>query len=42
MNVPQSIAEKLIGKSESGSEITAFRSGEDYEKARRKILGKEG
>lgn len=41
VNRPQSIAEKLIGKNESDSEITAFQSGEDYEKARRKILGKE-
>lgn len=42
VNVPQSIAEKLIGKSESDSEITTFQSGEDYEEARRKLLGKEG
>ena len=42
VNRPQSIAEKLIGKNDSDSEITAFQSGEDYEKARRKILGKEG
>lgn len=42
VNRPQSIAEKLIGKNDSDSEITAFRSGKDYEEARRKILGKEG
>lgn len=42
VNRPQSLAEKLIGKSENSSEITAFQSGEDYEKAREKILGKEG
>nr|DAY23742.1 MAG TPA: protein of unknown function (DUF5361) [Caudoviricetes sp.] len=42
-NRPESIAAKLTGSTKEGErEIMVFDSGEDFEKMRRKLLGKNG
>lgn len=42
INRPTSIAESLMGRENSESNVTSFASGEDFEEAREKIIRGEG